>query len=133
MSDFNAYVQALVPAYPGTGRLRDPDSLLWQYAAVITNVADGYDDNLAEYFNDLSCRDFIELVLRDPKASEHAPFRDFHDAVSALDRRFKTFLAPQPVAPGNRWWTTHLPLRAGANLRHDMQAIFGYGAQPAEE
>ncbi|TDP99254.1 hypothetical protein AXZ95_3167 [Leifsonia sp. 115AMFTsu3.1] len=133
VSEFATYVENVVRPYPGTGRKRDSASLLHDYYAIITNVAGGYNDYVAEYFNDLAPRDFIEQVLRDPTAQRFPEFEEFVRQVDDLDEQFRRLLTPTPVAPGKGWWTTHLPLRAGRRFNDEMWTLFDYRAEPAED
>ncbi|MEN0084929.1 MAG: hypothetical protein AAGC66_09190 [Leifsonia sp.] len=133
MSDFDSFVANCIPPYAGTGSRRGPARLLGDYYAIITNVADGYDDVVAEYYNDLSCRYFIQEIIDDPRARELPGYSSFVTSVTKLDDDFKALLTSRPVAPGRYWWETHLPLEAGAKLREECQALYGYSPREVLE
>lgn len=57
----------------------------------------------------------------------------FARQVDDLDEQFRRLLTPMPVARGESWWTTHLPLRAGRRFNDEMWTLFDYRAELAEE
>lgn len=109
------------------GGPRTPTGIVGAWEQLVEIVEAGYEDNVYEYDNDLAIRDLIEELLHLPVLAAFPEFGWFNDSVAALDERMRSGLSAEPVRlPGGRWWRSHLPVRAGAELADDLKRAYGY-------
>lgn len=104
-----------------------PAGIVGAWEQLVEMVEAGYEDNVYEYDNDLAIRDLIEELVQLPALAEFPEFGWFRESVAALDDRMRSGLSAEPIRlPGHRWWRSHLPVKAGAELADDLKRAYGY-------
>lgn len=104
-----------------------PTGIVGAWEQLVEMVEAGYQDNVYEYDNDLAIRDLIEELLQLPALAGFPEFGWFSESVAALDNRMRSGLSAEPIRlPDHRWWRSHLPVKAGAELAGDLKGAYGY-------
>ena len=128
MTDDRAFVEAFRLVAGGLrGRLSLPTGLVEAWEGFVDECAEGYDDNLDEFDNDVGIRDAVELVVTDDRLRDFPQMAWVHDRVRAADERFRALLQERELTSALPlpWWRLH-PLRyAGAELVADLHARYG--------
>ncbi|WP_232668009.1 hypothetical protein [Pseudonocardia sp. TRM90224] len=114
-----------VVAARGWRGVSTPFDLIGGWEQLVDVVAEGYDDNIYEYRNDLSVRERIEVLLQDESLSGVEQMERVRTQVGEIDARFRSLLRPEPVRGNSPWWEAHLPAYAGAELVADIKAAYG--------
>lgn len=122
--EFVERFRAIVAAR-GWRRVTSPFDLIDRWAQVVEHVADGYDDNIYEYLNDLSVRGIIEDLLQDESLRDVEQMKWVRAQVSEIDARFRSLVLPESVRDDSPWWEAHLPAYAGAELVADIKDVYG--------
>ena len=88
-----------------------PAQVLGAWEEFVTTCTYGYDLDLSEYLNDLSIRQFIQLVLDDSEAKRTEMYALFVKRVSHIDDQFRGLVSDGPlVRPGSDlWWNRRIP------------------------
>ncbi|MFJ7158385.1 hypothetical protein ACIQUQ_26075 [Streptomyces sp. NPDC101118] len=81
------YEQAQIAAGRGGGDSALRHLTSWK--RFVEACAEGYDDVISEYFEDLRVRDAIECGLAEKSLRELAGYEEFSRAVQAVDARFR--------------------------------------------
>lgn len=98
-----------------------------QWEDFVSVVAQGYDDNIYEYENDLSIRGRIDKVLPDSTLSTFSDHEDFHKRISKADSQFRSACHQDILirSAGDPWWERLVPIHASRELLDDIQRLFG--------
>jgi hypothetical protein len=92
-----------------------PNGLLSCYMQFVQWCEEGYQWDVSEFWNELSARRLIELLLRDPKTQDFPETGEFRLQVQKIDERFRALLQPEVEIPkGEHWWEKGVLRRAGA-------------------
>ncbi|MGW3784849.1 hypothetical protein ACWD5Z_09685 [Micromonospora chokoriensis] len=120
MTDDRQFVERFAEVTGG----RRPTGLVEGWEQVVEFCEEGYDDNLDEYWFDLSIRHTIDRMLTDERLSGFPQMGWVRERVAAADERFRAVLSEQRM-PARRempWWEAYVPAWAGpvlaAELRH---------------
>jgi hypothetical protein len=122
--EFVERFRAVVAARGWCG-VSSPFDLIDRWEQMVEHVADGYDDNIYEYRNDLSVRGRIEDLLQDESLKDVEQMKWVRAQVSEIDARFRSLVRPEPVRGNSPWWEAHLPASAGAELAADIKEAYG--------
>lgn len=100
-----------------------PAQVLGAWEDFVTTCMDGYELDLSEYLNDLSIRQFIQLVLDDSVAKRTEMYVLFAERVSHIDDRFRGLVSDGPlVRPGSDlWWDRRIPPYGAAEFVEDAR------------
>jgi hypothetical protein len=88
-----------------------PAQALGTWEDFVTTCTDGYEFDLSEYLNDLSIRQFIQLVLDDSEAKRTEMHALFAERVRRIDDRFRELVSDGPlIRPrSDLWWDRRIP------------------------
>ncbi len=122
------FVDAFVAAVAAEG-LRatwGPTQFVDAWAFFVSEADTAYVGDLYEYEDELSVRDILEIALADSYLSKFPQWEVMREKIMEVDQRFRSVLDGGPeIHPGDQWWRSRLPRRAGAELAHDARRIFG--------
>ena len=94
---------------------------------------EGYDDNLDEYWFDLSIRNAIERLLTDERLSGFPQMEWVRERIEAVDERFRAVLSEQPT-PGRSersWWEAYRRRGWGRSSRRSCGTPTEYASRYA--
>jgi hypothetical protein len=124
--DFTRRFEDAVAA-AGWRRSFTPTQVIDMWKSLIDRSEQGYDDNFDEFMHDLTVRDLIDRLLKDPRLAELPAMNWFRERVSELDDRFRALLRldvkVRPDEP--RWWLNSVLTYAGSELADDWRRIYG--------
>jgi hypothetical protein len=100
-----------------------PAQALGAWEEFVTECAGGYTYDLSEYLNDLSIRQFFQLVLEDSEAKRTLTYALFAERVGHIDDRFRGLVSGGPlVRPGSDlWWDRRIPPYGAAEFVEDAR------------
>lgn len=100
-----------------------PAQVLGAWEDFVTTCTDGYEFDLSEYLNDLSIRQFIQLVLDDPEAKRTEMYTLFVERIRRIDDRFRELVSEGPlIRPGSDlWWDQRIPPYGAAEFVEDAR------------
>ncbi|MGW3854628.1 hypothetical protein [Micromonospora arida] len=113
---------------------RRPTSYVEGWEQFIQFCEEGYDDNLDEYWFDLSIRNAIERLLTDERLSGFPQMEWVRERIEAADERFRAVLSEQPT-PGRSersWWEAYLPAWVGPELAAELRDTYGIRVEVRE-
>lgn len=115
----------------GWQRVDDLDVALAAWADVVAQCAAGYRFGLAEYDNDVSVRDALDVVWR-PEADRFSEVADVRAKIHSIDAQFRSVLQPHVTIAGygDRWWRAGIPRLGGAELVRDCADQYGVVVEP---
>ncbi len=88
-------------------------------------MTDGFDDS--DYDNELSTRQLLEELSKDPNLMAHPEAAWFPRLASGTDEKLRAVLSDQPVRLLDEVWSwSHLPTLAGAELATDPRELYGF-------
>lgn len=97
------------------------DSLLQSWNRFVNQVAQGYDDSIYEYTNDLSTRDILENVAQQAPQ----PLRDrLYGVLHSIDHRFidQTISIQRSLGTSHYPWWSRIPKNLSDELRSDLRS-----------
>ncbi|WP_328651360.1 hypothetical protein OG598_25260 [Micromonospora sp. NBC_00330] len=114
------------------GRL--PTGYVEGWEQLVEFCEEGYDDNLDEYWSDLSIREAIERVLTDERLVGFPQMGWVRERIEAADERFRAVLSEQTM-PGlseRPWWEAYLPAWAGPEFAAELRDTYGIHVEVRE-
>ncbi|GAB4105204.1 hypothetical protein AB0C50_04070 [Micromonospora taraxaci] len=122
MTDDRQFVERFAEVTGG----RRPTGLVEGWEQVVGFCEEGYDDNLDEYWFDLSIRHTIDRMLTDERLSGFPQMGWVRERVAAADERFRAVLSEQRI-PARRempWWEAYVPAWAGPVLAAELRDTY---------
>lgn len=108
-----------------SGRKQTLDRLLSRWERFVSKVEMGYRLSIYDYTNDLSIRDFLQVILNDCPTDIHSRL---HEWIESWDNRLilVTKQVEKPLLPplgeeGLGWWWFQIPLHPGDELKKDLE------------
>jgi len=108
-----------------SGRKQTLDRLLNRWSRFVSKVEVGYRLSIYDYTNDLSIRDFLQVILNNCPTAIRARL---HEGIGSWDNRLilVTKQVEKPLLPplGEEelgWWWFRIPLHPGDELRKDLE------------
>ncbi|MFF0087202.1 hypothetical protein ACFYR1_47280 [Streptomyces canus] len=100
-----------------------PAQVLGAWEAFVTTCMGGYEFDLSEYLNDLSIRQFIQLVLDDSEAKRTEMYKLFAERIRRIDDRFCKLVSEGPlIRPrSDLWWDQRIPPYGAADFVEDAR------------
>src|SRR5437899_2705941 len=92
----------------------DVNDSIWSLAdgweSFIAQCKKGYRDNIYEYYNDISIRRKIELLLASSDLQSYPEFNEFSEKVKSLDAEFSELMQKDIKVSGRSyWWEQKVP------------------------
>ncbi|MEV4761014.1 hypothetical protein AB0J89_00095 [Micromonospora chokoriensis] len=122
MTDDRQFVERFAEVTGG----RRPTGLVEGWEQVVEFCEEGYDDNLDEYWFDLSIRHTIDRMLTDERLLGFPQMGWVRERVAAADERFRAVLSEQRM-PARRempWWEAYVPAWAGPVLAAELRDTY---------
>ncbi|MER7107847.1 hypothetical protein [Streptomyces sp. NPDC000229] len=92
----------------------------------VENCAQGYEDSIAEYRDELSIRRFLQAVIDDPQIQQAADVQWFIGEVAAIHARFSSLLEGGFQVTGSwGWWERRIPRVGGGIFLLDVRDAYG--------
>lgn len=109
-----------------SGRKQTLDRLLNRWSRFVSKVEVGYRLSIYDYTNDLSIRDFLQVILNSCRSTDiHARLSEW---IQIWDNRliFVTKQVEKPLLPPLEeealgWWWFRIPLHSGDELKKDVE------------
>ncbi|MGR3869194.1 hypothetical protein ACUXZZ_11435 [Streptomyces graminifolii] len=100
-----------------------PAQVLGAWEDFVTTCTDGYAFDLSEYLNDLSVRQFIQLVLDDSEAGRTEMYALFAERIHRIDDRFRKLVSDWPLIrpESDLWWDRRIPPYGTAEFVEDAR------------
>lgn len=118
----------------GGHKERSGAELVSAWSFLVDQCEDGYGWTLCEFDDEVSVRDYLESVLRDPDIIERPESLELAWQVHQIDNRFLALLQPGVLRPGHssQWWRTGVLQFAGDDYRHDLGSLFSIHVDPCD-
>ncbi len=128
MSGSSASFLEAVDNLLGTGGIRSeysPSSLVGIWEGLVQECEGGYQWDLSEYDNDISCRDHLGEILAN--LAHYPECQDLGTEVSRVDDRFRAMCATgvERPWPEDHWWRKKVLAKAGEEYRRDVESLYG--------
>lgn len=117
-----------VVASQGWRRAFSPGEVIEMWDSFVSSCEEGYGWSIYEYYNEISVRDLIEVLLDQPTLREAPQQTWFREGVEEIDRRFNSLIKNGPKASGSTgrsWWRAQFPRYGGQEFAADVQARTG--------
>jgi hypothetical protein len=108
-----------------SGRKQTLDRLLKKWIRFVSQVEEGYRFTIYDYTNDLSIRDFLQVILNNCPPNIHDRLFDW---IESWDNRLLlvTKQVENPLLPPLReeelgWWWFRIPLQLGNEIKMDLE------------
>jgi hypothetical protein len=113
---------------------RASSDLLEWWHSFVGQCEGGYRWTIYELDDELSVRDYIEVLLTDPVVAKFEEFASFAERVAELDKRFKALLKVGITRPASSqtWWRQGILRFAGDEYRSDIANQYSIPVEPAE-
>jgi DsbC/DsbD-like thiol-disulfide interchange protein len=97
---------------------------MYRWASLAQHVADGFDDSIYEYSNDLTARTLLGRVMAEAPEPIRAKIIMYVDDIDVQFRSVsREVTAPvQKDKPESEWWFYRVPLNPGAELQADLDS-----------
>ncbi len=111
----------------------DANELFIDYSILVADAEAGIrNEDIEEYFDRLSSRDALQVLLEAPELAHFPEHSSLRNDVELLDMRFRAALIPGAPLKDLRgfWWEQSLPRRADKQFVEDAMAQFGVELEP---
>lgn len=102
-----------------------PSELIQLWRAFVENCKNGYSWGLYEYYNDLSIRFRIELIVKTKELANIKEYEEFSLHVEEIDSQFRDLMHPDNKLCGSTWWEQGVLKYAGSEYRADIKREYG--------
>jgi hypothetical protein len=107
-------------------KYQSPYALLEQWQEFVGECEDGYNDCIYEYYNDISSRKLIDLILKSFTGDLDESLNSYIAQVKATDEKFRSLLkSDTQLKDKSNWFEGGVLKFAGKEYGSDLNRIYG--------
>lgn len=122
-----AFDRALTAA--GSWERGGPTGVIERWGGFVRECEEGY---LKEFHFDLSVRQLIETLRRDPELLRFRELDWVWVEIAAIDERYRALSLPKAAVYPGPWWEGGIPRKAGPKLAAEFLALYGVRVEVVE-
>jgi hypothetical protein len=109
-----------------------PTGVIERWGGFVRECEEGYLEDIEEFHFDLSVRQLIETLRRDPELLRFRELDWVWVEIAAMDERYRALLLPKGAVHPGPWWEAGIPRKAGPEVAADFLELYGVRVEVVE-